>query len=92
MASLDKEFNFTNSGNAEVQSAWYTLAIHNLYIPAKRNIEKFLTSVGRRKFLRPLYKEIIKTPEGKTWARGVYLKARANYHPVALTTIKEILK
>ena len=89
MASL-KEFNFTNSGNAE--SALYTLAIHNLYIPAKRNIEKFLTSVGRRKFLRPLYKEMIKTPEGKKWARGVYLKARANYHPVAYTTIEEILK
>jgi hypothetical protein len=38
-------------------------------------------TVGRRKFVVPLYKELIKTPEGKTWAKAIYEKARGNYHP-----------
>ncbi|MDB5198416.1 MAG: Peptidase rane alanine aminopeptidase [Chitinophagaceae bacterium] len=92
MVQLDKEFNFTPSGNSEVQAAWYVLAIHHQYHPADAYIEKFLTEVGRRKFLRPLYKEMIKTPDGKAWAQRIYAKARANYHPVSYTTIDELLK
>jgi leukotriene A-4 hydrolase/aminopeptidase len=92
MASLDKEFKFTQSGNAEVQTAWYALAIRHQYKPAYASIEKFLTEVGRRKFIVPLYKELIKTPEGKAWAKQVYAKARGNYHPVAYTTIDGLLK
>ena len=92
MTQLDKEFLFTRSGNAEVQAAWYVLAIHHRYLSANPYIEKFLTEVGRRKFLVPLYKEMAKTPDGKEWARHIYAKARANYHPVAYTTIDELLK
>lgn len=92
MTQLDKEFLFTRSGNAEVQAAWYVLAIHHRYLSANPYIEKFLTEVGRRKFLVPLYKEMVKTPEGMQWARHIYAKARANYHAVAYTTIDELLK
>ena len=92
MTQLDKEFRFTQSGNAEVQSVWYTLAIRHQYKPAYSSIETFLTQVGRRKFLLPLYKELIKTPGGKTWAKQIYAKARANYHPVSYLTIDELLK
>ncbi|MFD2161619.1 M1 family metallopeptidase [Paradesertivirga mongoliensis] len=92
MALLDKEFGFTKSGNSEVQASWYTLAIRHQYKPAYPNIEKFLTEVGRRKFLMPLYKEMAKTPEGKTWAKKVYAKARPNYHSVAYHSIDEVLR
>ena len=92
MQALDKEFRFTQSGNAEVQDAWYVLAVRHQYKVAYPYIEQFLSSVGRRKFLVPLYKELIKTPEGKAWAKQVYAKARNNYHPVAYNTIDELLK
>ncbi|MHB1177016.1 MAG: M1 family metallopeptidase, partial [Daejeonella sp.] len=78
MADLDGIFKFTASGNSEIQAAWYTLAVQKKYLPAYPNIEKFLTEVGRRKFLMPLYKEMIKTPEGKEWAKKIYAKARPN--------------
>jgi hypothetical protein len=48
--------------------------------------------MGRRKFLKPLYTELAKTPEGLEMARRIYAKARPSYHPVAYTTIDEILK
>ncbi len=92
MSSLDKEFKFTQSGNSEVQAAWYVHAIAHQYKPAYPYIENFLTNVGRRKFLVPLYKQMIKTPEGKEWAKKIYAKARPNYHPVAYGTIDALLK
>lgn len=92
MNGLDKEFNYTGSGNAEIQAAWYTLAIRKKYEPAYANIEKFLTEVGRRKFLMPLYKEMVKTPEGKVWSKKIYEQARPNYHSVAYNSLDEIIK
>jgi hypothetical protein len=35
---------------------------------------------------------MIKTPEGTVWAKNIYSKARANYHPVSSHTIDELLK
>lgn len=92
MSALDKEFGFTNSRNSEIQALWYELAIKHKYKPAYPAIEKFLIEVGRRKFLTPLYTEMISTPEGKAWAKRVYAKARPNYHSVSYTTIDELLK
>ena len=92
MKVLDQVFKFTSSGNAEIQSSWYVLSIKKGYQPANKNIEAFLTTVGRRKFLMPLYKELVKTPEGKKWAKKIYVQARPNYHSVAYNTIDELLK
>ena len=92
MKVLDQVFKFTSSGNAEIQSSWYVLSIKKGYQPAYKNIEAFLTTVGRRKFLMPLYKELVKTPEGKKWAKKIYVNARPNYHSVAYNTIDELLK
>jgi hypothetical protein len=55
-------------------------------------LENFLTSQGRRKFLKPLYTELARTAEGKQMAKKIYQKARPGYHFVAYTTIDEILK
>lgn len=87
MKTLDRVFRFTDSGNTEIQTAWYVLSIRLKYIPAYSGIEKFLTEVGRRKYLMPLYKEMVKTPEGKDWARKIYKEARPNYHSVAYGSI-----
>ncbi len=92
MADLDRIFNFTASGNSEIQAAWYTLAVRMKYTPAYSNTETFLTEVGRRKFLMPLYKEMVKTSEGKEWAKKIYTRARPNYHSVAYNSIDEVLK
>ncbi len=92
MALLDKEFGFTKSGNAEIQCAWYTQAVTCQYEAAFAATEKFLMTVGRRKFLTPLYGEMAKTQDGKKWAKEIYLKARPNYHSVSYNTIDGILK
>ena len=83
MKSLDAAYNFTTTGNSEIADLWYILSIRAGYYPAYGAMEKFLSSVGRRKFLEPLYFEMMKTPEGARMARNLYTKYRKNYHPLA---------
>ncbi|MFC5270286.1 M1 family metallopeptidase [Adhaeribacter terreus] len=92
MQELDKTFNFTNSGNSEILAAWLEIAVKNNYEPADKALENFLIHVGRRKFLIPLYKALLATPNGKEKAKAIYAKARPNYHAVATSTIDEFLK
>lgn len=92
LAGLDKAFNFTNSGNSEVLAAWFIHTIRNNYTTADKALDTFLTNVGRRKFLVPIYKALIATPEGKKKALAIYAKARPNYHTVSTVTLDEMLK
>ena len=91
MKALDKFGNFTASGNAEILTAWLTKAIHYNYTPAYSRLESFLINTGRRKFLSPLYNELLKTEAGKKRAMEIYKKARPNYHFVATNTFDKLL-
>ncbi|MBX2845902.1 MAG: M1 family metallopeptidase [Saprospiraceae bacterium] len=91
MAQLDETLDLTNSTNAEIQAAWYKLAIANQYEAAYPNIEAFLVNVGRYKFLGPLYTEFAKTPGGLVQAIQIYEKARPNYHSVSSGRADKVL-
>lgn len=91
MADLDATFRFGESGNSEVLNAWLLDVIANRYEPAYPVLERFLTTVGRRKFLQPLYTELAKTPAGTEMALRIYEKARPGYHSVSQNTIDGIL-
>jgi leukotriene-A4 hydrolase len=91
MADLDATFRFTQSGNSEILNAWFLRAIQSGYEPAWPALEQFLAGMGRRKFLRPLYTELAKTPAGAELALRIYEKARGGYHPVSRETVDEIL-
>jgi hypothetical protein len=92
MAELDKAFHLTRSGNSEIEFQWLLMSIRNGYEPAYPRLEEFLLSVGRRKFIRPLYQELAKTPEGKQRALAIYRRARPTYHPIAVASIDADLK
>jgi leukotriene-A4 hydrolase len=92
MEGLDKAFRFTHSGNSEILTAWMMHVIRHRYVAAYPQLEKFLVHTGRRKFLSPLYGELVKTEEGKQMAREIYAKARPNYHFVATSTFDKLLE
>lgn len=89
---LDNTFKLTASGNSEVLTSWLIKAIRYQYEESYKKLEDFLVNTGRRKFLMPLYKELIKTNEGEILARRIYGKARPNYHYVSTSSIDELLK
>lgn len=92
MKNLDDAFSFTSTGNSEIFAAWSIHIIANKYEKGYANLERFLVNTGRRKFLTPLYREMIKTEEGTKMAKGIYAKARPNYHFVSSSSIDELLK
>ena len=90
MGDLDKSFHFTGIGNCEIADAWYELAVKRQYATAYADMETFLCSVGRRKFLTPLYKAMMQTNQSEM-AKRVYAKARPGYHYVAQNTLDELV-
>jgi leukotriene-A4 hydrolase len=91
LAELDGTFHFTSSGNSEILCDWLVQAIKRSYHPADARLREFLMDVGRRKFLKPLYSELARTPAGLARAREIYGKARPRYHAVSSGTIDKIL-
>jgi hypothetical protein len=91
MAELDRAFRLSASSNAEITNQWLLMAIASGYEAAYPRLGEFLTSMGRRKFLKPLYEALVKTPAGKERALAIYRKARPTYHPIAVATVDKIV-
>lgn len=91
LAELDAAFSLTNVGNSEVAFSWLRIAIANEYAPAWPRLENYLTTIGRRKLIKPLYEDLMKTPAGAERARAIYAKARPNYHPIAVTSLDAVV-
>lgn len=91
MKVLDNAYNFTNTGNSEIADLWFILSIRANYTQAFPAMERFLSSVGRRKFLEPLYIEMVKTPDGQRMAKRLYEKYRKNYHPLAQESLDKLV-
>jgi leukotriene-A4 hydrolase len=92
LTELDRAFGFTASHNSEILCNWLVLAIRRHYTAADSRLTQFLMEVGRRTFLKPIYTELAKTPEGIERARAIYVQARPRYHAVSTGTIDKILK
>jgi aminopeptidase N len=91
MVRLDREFHLSESRNSEILHEWLMMSVRHGYAPGIAKIEPFLCSVGRRKFLKPLYSELMKSEQGRQLARDIYLKTRPGYHPIAQATIDTIV-
>lgn len=87
----DHSFDFSRCKNAEVLTAWLEYAILN---GCARHVlataENFLCSVGRRKYLLPIYEALI--DEGfSAEANRIYIRAKPGYHPIAQESIEKVL-
>jgi aminopeptidase N len=91
LGQLDRAFALTKSGNAEIQTVWFTHTIATGYTPANEALEAFLQRVGRRKLIKPLYEALVAGPGGREQALAIYTKARPGYHSVSTGTIDGIV-
>ncbi|RZA23257.1 MAG: aminopeptidase, partial [Proteobacteria bacterium] len=92
MQQLDTAFGFTRSGNSELLFAWLMHVVKQEYQPGYAALEQFLVHTGRRKFLTPLYAELLKSENGKARAKVIYKLARPNYHAVSVSTLDDLFK
>ncbi len=91
MKELDKAFSISNTNNNEVLFSWLMRAVKIKYTASYPRLEEFLTTVGRRKFVAPLYEELVATDQIPL-AKDIYAKARPSYHAVTTETIDKLLK
>jgi leukotriene A-4 hydrolase/aminopeptidase len=85
LLALDSAFDLTNSQNNEIAHSWLMIAVQNEYKPAYNRLFEYLTSIGRNKLVKPLYRELSKTKEGKAFAKKAFDKAKAGYHPLTVS-------
>jgi hypothetical protein len=45
----------------------------------------YLVSIGRNKLVKPLYRELSKTPGGKAFAKRAFEEAKPGYHPLTIS-------
>ncbi len=91
MSELDRAFRLTETGNFEILQEWLLLSIESDYEIAYARLEEFLLEVGRVRYIKPLYAELMTTPEGQRAARAIYAKARPGYHPIAEIALDKIV-
>ena len=92
LADLEATLKLREEGNAELVFAWLQIAVQHRYQPAVPTLEKFLTTMGRRKFVLPLFTSL--WAEGD-WGRGIatplYARARPGYHPVTTNSVDAVV-
>ena len=91
MASLDKAFGFSEKANAVVASRWFRVVARQGYAPAYPAMERHLKRIGRMLLITPVYRELVKTPEGLRLAQRIYGEAGPGYHPIAQNAVEQIL-
>jgi hypothetical protein len=75
----------------EVRFAWLDLSVRNRYDPAVPALEQFLTSQGRGKFVKPLFKALAKDAQwGRPIAQRIYPQARPLYHPLVTRDLDKL--
>lgn len=84
LAELDAAFNLTESSNNEIAHSWLLMSIRNWYEPALPRLYKYLTSIGRNKLVKPLYRELSKTEKGKAIGKRAFIEAKPGYHPLTV--------
>lgn len=92
LAALDDAFGLSETGNSEVKFLWLRAALSNRYDPAVPQAEAFLTSVGRNKFVEPLFRALVDQGAwGTPIARRIYEQARPLYHAFTRNQVERLL-
>jgi hypothetical protein len=90
LANIDQAFGLTASTNNEVAFSWLRIAIRNDYTPAYARLEHFLMSIGRNKFVMPLYQDLMDNDKSD-FAVRVFEQAKPGYHPLTVKRNSQIV-
>jgi len=91
LEELDRAFGLGKTRNSEVAFRFYRASIKAGYRAVREPLAAFLMSVGRQKFVVPLYAALLKNPDDRAWAEAVYKNARERYHPVTQQSVDKLM-
>jgi leukotriene-A4 hydrolase len=88
---LDAKYGFTQSTNMEVLVVWLELCV-DAGLDVVERVEDVLGSLGRMKFLKPLYAALAKRPDLRARARAGFERFQSRYHPIARQVVDGLLR
>jgi aminopeptidase N len=91
LRELDQVFALKTSKNNEIAYRFYLASVHAGY-DVREQLNTFLMSVGRQKFVVPLYTALLDKPQDAPWAKSVFVKARARYHPETQKSVDKLVR
>ena len=93
MKEIDRYLKFSNSGNSELLTEWFILSANCGYAKVnKSQIQAFLTKVGRRKYLMPIYEALLLNKETRSLAISTFQGAKESYHAVSRNSIEGLIQ
>lgn len=87
---MNSDFGLSKHGNSEIRFAWLMNRIAAGDASSADDTDQFLGSVGRRKFVLPLYRAMSRKPEIYSTAKDVYKRHRSGYHAVTRQSVDEL--
>lgn len=87
---MDSTYNLTDSKNAEILSRFYTVALKSKDTEIYHEVSNFLGTVGRMKFVRPLFRLLNECDRGL--AVKTFEKYATFYHPICREAVRKDLK
>ena len=93
-ALLEQLFKFfvTRQGNYEVLVEWLTIAAASDYEEVFPRLKEVLKTVGRMKYLRPLYGALGEIPRTRALAREVFAEAAPGYHTLSRRVVESVME
>jgi aminopeptidase N len=77
--------------NPEIRCAFLTLAMKHKHYRYAGDAMEFLANMGRRKFILPIFKQMVKTQQGKQLAEELYGAIETRVHSITLNSLKKIM-
>ena len=90
-AWLDMKLGLTARGNHEILVQWLCIAAASGYAPVFARVRLLLSTVGRMKYVRPLYEALGKTAPGRKLAREVFAAAAPTYHSLTRRVAETVM-
>lgn len=90
-AWLDSSFSLNGRSNYEILVEWLTIAAASDYEPCFTRVREVLTTVGRMKYLRPLYGALGATPRTRALALEIFAEAKPGYHALSARVAEECM-
>ncbi|KAJ2888428.1 Leucyl aminopeptidase yscIV, partial [Coemansia aciculifera] len=91
LAALDSVYQLTDHRNCEVRFGWLSLALKSNYMTATTAVIDMLSTQGRMKYTRPLYRLLHACPDGRDIAEQTFQRLRDFYHPICARMVEKDL-
>ncbi|KAI0566489.1 membrane alanine aminopeptidase [Gracilaria domingensis] len=82
---------FNSMRNSEVRFAWCRIALKAKYEKALDNVKDFVSTQGRMKFVRPLFKDMYHVYPRGQYAKELFNLLKSSYHSIARKMIEKDL-